>query len=143
METRQTIGAKIAQERERQHLSIAELADLADIKAANLSRIEAGRYNINADLIISITGALGCDLVFHQSRPNRLALLHDALDFLLSEYDKIEGFPPDSAESAREEAERLILTHEKFSKKRDVILNLADEMQQELPDKYDDIFDET
>lgn len=142
METRQSIGAKIAQERERQHLSIAELADLADIKAANLSRIEAGRYNINADLIISITGALGCDVEFRQRRPNRLASLHGALDFLLSEYDKIEGFPPDSAESAREEAERLIFTHEKFSKKRDAILNLADEMQQELPDKYDDIFDE-
>ncbi len=58
-EERKRIGAKIKQIREQKGIEAKHLASLANIDAANLSRIEQGRYSIGLDILSRIGTALG------------------------------------------------------------------------------------
>jgi DNA-binding XRE family transcriptional regulator len=56
---RERIGAKIRKLREEKGMEAKQLAMLADIDAANLSRIELGRYSVGLDILSKISQALG------------------------------------------------------------------------------------
>jgi DNA-binding Xre family transcriptional regulator len=58
-EERKRIGAKIKEIREQKGIEAKHLASLANIDAANLSRIEQGRYSIGLDILSRIGTALG------------------------------------------------------------------------------------
>ena len=58
-EERKRIGMKIRQLREEKGMDAKSLAKLADIDAANLSRIEQGRYSVGLNILSQIAGALG------------------------------------------------------------------------------------
>ena len=59
---RYDIGQQIASIRRAKGLSVRDLAQQADIDAANLSRIEQGDYNASVDIINRICSALGARL---------------------------------------------------------------------------------
>ncbi|QEC51952.1 helix-turn-helix protein [Anseongella ginsenosidimutans] len=58
-EERERIGTRIRQLREKKGIEAKALAKLADIDAANLSRIEQGRYAVGLDVLSRIAGSLG------------------------------------------------------------------------------------
>ena len=58
-EERERIGAKIRQLREEKCIEAKHLALMANIDAANLSRIEKGRYSVGFDILTKIANALG------------------------------------------------------------------------------------
>lgn len=58
-EERKRIGAKIRQLREDKGIEAKQLATLVKIDAANLSRIEQGRYSVGLDILTKIADALG------------------------------------------------------------------------------------
>jgi DNA-binding XRE family transcriptional regulator len=58
-EERERIGARIRQIREEKSIEAKQLAMLANIDAANLSRIEKGRYSVGLDILTRIAHALG------------------------------------------------------------------------------------
>jgi len=58
-EDRARIGKRIKEIREGRGLDGRELAQLAGIDAANLSRIENGRYSVGLDILAKIATALG------------------------------------------------------------------------------------
>ena len=58
-EERKRIGARIRQLREEKGIEAKHLATLANIDAANLSRIEQGRYSIGLDILTRIANVLG------------------------------------------------------------------------------------
>ena len=58
-EERERIGARIRLLREKMGMSAKQLAVLVNIDAANLSRIEQGRYSIGLDILSIIGKALG------------------------------------------------------------------------------------
>jgi len=58
-EERERIGAKIKKLREQKGIEAKQLALLANIDAANLSRIEKGRYAVGLDILTRISNALG------------------------------------------------------------------------------------
>jgi len=58
-EDRERIGAKIRQLRENKGIEAKQLAALADIDAANLSRIEQGKYSVGLDILERISNVLG------------------------------------------------------------------------------------
>ena len=58
-ERRERIGAKIRQLREIKGIEAKQLAVLADIDAANLSRIEQGKYSVGLDILTRIANVLG------------------------------------------------------------------------------------
>lgn len=53
------IGARIREIREERRLEARDLAKLAGIDAANLSRIEKGKYSVGLDILSKIAAALG------------------------------------------------------------------------------------
>lgn len=53
------IGGRIRQIREDRNIEARDLARLADIDAANLSRIENGRYSVGIDILSRIAAVLG------------------------------------------------------------------------------------
>lgn len=53
------IGKRIREIREEKKIDAKELAKLAGIDAANLSRIENGRYSVGFDILTKIATALG------------------------------------------------------------------------------------
>jgi len=53
------IGTRIKQIREERGIEARELAKLAGIDAANLSRIENGKYSVGIDILSKIAAALG------------------------------------------------------------------------------------
>lgn len=57
-EARERIGARIRQLREEKGIEAKQLATLANIDAANLSRIEQGRYSVGLDILTRIANAL-------------------------------------------------------------------------------------
>ena len=57
-EERTRIGARIKQLREERSLEARDLAAFAGIDAANLSRIENGRYSVGLDILSKIAAAL-------------------------------------------------------------------------------------
>lgn len=58
-EERERIGARIRQLREVKGMEAKQLAVLADIDAANLSRIEQGKYSVGLDILTRIAKVLG------------------------------------------------------------------------------------
>lgn len=58
-EDRERIGARIREIREQKGMEAKHLAMLSGIDAANLSRIEQGRYSVGLDVISKIAQALG------------------------------------------------------------------------------------
>lgn len=58
-EERKYIGSRIRQIRENKGMEAKALAKLANIDAANLSRIELGRYSVGLDVLSRIANALG------------------------------------------------------------------------------------
>lgn len=58
-EDRERIGAKIRQLREVKGMEAKQLAVLANIDAANLSRIEQGKYSVGLDILTRIANVLG------------------------------------------------------------------------------------
>ena len=65
---RTRIGKKIRQIREEKGIEAKDLAKLANIDAANLSRIEQGKYSVGLDILSKIAFVLGhhIDLVPNQ-----------------------------------------------------------------------------
>jgi DNA-binding Xre family transcriptional regulator len=59
---RTRIGKKIRQIREEKGIEAKDLAKLANIDAANLSRIEQGRYSVGLDILSRIAFVLGCQI---------------------------------------------------------------------------------
>ena len=53
------IGGRIRQIREERNLEARDLAKLAGIDAANLSRIENGKYSVGIDILSKIAAVLG------------------------------------------------------------------------------------
>ena len=56
---RTRIGKKIRQIREEKGIEAKDLAKLANIDAANLSRIENGKYSVGLDILSKIASAIG------------------------------------------------------------------------------------
>lgn len=56
---RKYIGSRIRQLREKKGMEAKALAKLSNIDAANLSRIERGRYSVGLDVLSRIANALG------------------------------------------------------------------------------------
>lgn len=56
---RERIGARIRQLRESRGIEAKHLAVLTNIDAANLCRIEQGRYSVGLDILTKISHALG------------------------------------------------------------------------------------
>ncbi len=63
-EDRVRIGNRIKQIREERGIEARELARLVNIDAANLSRIENGRYSVGLDILAKIATALGKKIDF-------------------------------------------------------------------------------
>ena len=61
---RKRLGERIKQLREQKHMDAKTLAEKAGIDAANLSRIEAGRYSTGFDILVRIATALGMKIDF-------------------------------------------------------------------------------
>lgn len=59
---RTRIGKKIRKIREEKRIEAKDLAKLAKIDAANLSRIEQGKYSVGLDILSKIAFALGCQI---------------------------------------------------------------------------------
>lgn len=59
---RTRIGKKIREIREAKGIEAKDLAKLANIDAANLSRIEQGRYSVGLDILSRIAFVLGCQI---------------------------------------------------------------------------------
>lgn len=58
-EVRKRIGTKIKQIREQKGIEAKHLASLANIDAANLSRIEQGKYSVGLDILSKLAFVLG------------------------------------------------------------------------------------
>lgn len=56
---RTRIGTKIRQIREEKKIEAKDLARLTNIDAANLSRIEKGKYSVGLDILSKLASALG------------------------------------------------------------------------------------
>ena len=61
-EERTRIGRKIRQIREEKGIDAKELAKLANIDPANLSRIEQGKYSVGLDILSKLAFVLGCHI---------------------------------------------------------------------------------
>lgn len=59
---RKKIGARIRQLRKEKNIEAKTLAQLANIDAANLSRIEQGRYSVGLDVLSKIAFAVGAKI---------------------------------------------------------------------------------
>ena len=59
---RTRIGKKIRTIREEKGIEAKDLAKLANIDAANLSRIEQGKYSVGLDILSRIAFVLGCQI---------------------------------------------------------------------------------
>ena len=62
IENRKRIGCKIAKIRESKGLTQQELAEFANIRGNNISRIELGKYTIDVDLLGKIVEVLDCKI---------------------------------------------------------------------------------
>lgn len=61
-EQRTRIGARIRELRKEKNMEAKKLAEQASIDAANLSRIEQGRYSVGLDVLSKIALALGAKI---------------------------------------------------------------------------------
>lgn len=56
---RNRIGLLIRRERERQRLSLRDLAARCGITHSHIARIESGKYNVTLDILSKVAAALG------------------------------------------------------------------------------------
>jgi DNA-binding Xre family transcriptional regulator len=56
------IGARIRELRKEKNIEAKQLAQIANIDAANLSRIEQGRYSVGIDILSKVVLALGAKI---------------------------------------------------------------------------------
>lgn len=61
---RERIGARIRELRKERNIEAKKLAQAANIDAANLSRIEQGRYSVGLDVLSNIARSLGTKIEF-------------------------------------------------------------------------------
>jgi DNA-binding XRE family transcriptional regulator len=59
---RERIGARIRELRKKKNIEAKSLAQIANIDAANLSRIEQGRYSVGIDILSKIASVLGAKI---------------------------------------------------------------------------------
>jgi DNA-binding XRE family transcriptional regulator len=59
---RERIGARIRELRKEKNIEAKSLAQIANIDAANLSRIEQGRYSVGIDILSKIASVLGAKI---------------------------------------------------------------------------------
>jgi len=59
---RERIGTRIRELRKEKNIEITKLAQLANIDASNLNRIEQGRYSVSLDILSKIALALGAKI---------------------------------------------------------------------------------
>lgn len=64
MEERKRIGERIAEIRAVKRMTQQEVADIAELKRSNISRIESGMYNVTLDTLAKIASALGKKIDF-------------------------------------------------------------------------------
>lgn len=64
MEERKRIGERIAEIRAIKRMTQQEVADIAELKRSNISRIESGMYNVTLDTLAKIASALGKKIDF-------------------------------------------------------------------------------
>lgn len=50
-QTRERLGQRVAQLRKMNDMSIEQLADATGLQASHISRIEAGRYAVNVEIL--------------------------------------------------------------------------------------------
>ena len=63
-ETRQRVGMRLAAIRRQSGLTQSEVAERAGITAANVARIEQGRYDVRLDVLQAIADVFGMDVDF-------------------------------------------------------------------------------
>lgn len=54
-----TIGLQIAEARQKKGLTQKDLAELAGVDQANISKIEKGKYNVSIDILSRVCNAMG------------------------------------------------------------------------------------
>ncbi len=62
IEVRVQLGQQIAQLREEQGWTQAQLAKMAGVTELNIQKIEDGRYNVPLDIIGMVADLLGCEV---------------------------------------------------------------------------------
>lgn len=62
IEVRVQLGQQIAQLREEQGWTQAQLAQMAGVTEQNIQKIEEGRYNVPLDIIGTVAHLLGCEV---------------------------------------------------------------------------------
>lgn len=62
IEVRVQLGQQIAQLREEQGWTQAQLAKMAGVTEQNIQKIEEGRYNVPLDIIGTVAYLLGCEV---------------------------------------------------------------------------------
>ncbi|WP_297694903.1 helix-turn-helix transcriptional regulator, partial [uncultured Eudoraea sp.] len=70
-EQRVRIGARIRELRKEKNIEAKKLAQLANVDAANLSRIEQGRYSVGLDVLSKIALALGAKIEMESVDPKK------------------------------------------------------------------------
>lgn len=70
-EQRVRIGAKMRELRKEKNIEARKIAQLANIDAANLSRIEQGRYSVGLDVLSKIALALGAKIEMESVGPKK------------------------------------------------------------------------
>ena len=62
--TRKRIGRRIADLRQEQNLTQAQLADRCGLQQAHIARVELGKYSVGLDTLAQIAKALGMTIDF-------------------------------------------------------------------------------
>lgn len=68
---REAVGRELRTERQRQHRTLAEVAEDAGVSTQYLSEIERGRKEPSSEILGAVTGALGLRLVDLTTRLTR------------------------------------------------------------------------
>ena len=63
-ENRQRLGREVKRKREEQGWTCQQVADMSGVKVQTIEKIEAGAFNVPADILAKVADVLGCDLVF-------------------------------------------------------------------------------
>lgn len=66
MNAREQIGLQLMEARKKKQMTQQEVADKAGITRANLSRIEAGKYNASIDILSRVCDAIGVSITIQE-----------------------------------------------------------------------------
>ena len=56
------VGMQMRRQREAQGWSVEQVAEMADVKAATVEKIEAGAFNVPMDVLTRVADVLGCEI---------------------------------------------------------------------------------